>query len=188
MPLYLVESTHQEQLAEALVQRMNSTECSEDHLEPTTVVVQNAGLGRWLRLWHARHCGISAGVKMPFAQSFIAKELEHQGLYDRWQALDPAVMRWQIFDLLQRRVFETWSDAGPLAEYLAASHTNVERRCWSLSARLADLYDRYAVHRPEWITAWLEDGEPSGDLPHLKWQACLFRDMVKCMDLQQVNL
>ena len=188
MPLHLVESPHQEQLAETLVQRMSPVEGSEDSLAPTTVIVQNAGLGRWLRLWHARHCGISAGVKMPFAQSFIAKELEHQGLHDRWQALNPAVMRWQIFDLLQRRVFETWPDAGPLTDYLNPSHTNVERRCWSLSARLADLYDRYAVHRPEWITAWLQGGQLAGELPHLKWQAQLFRQMVQAMGLQQVDL
>jgi exodeoxyribonuclease V gamma subunit len=188
MSLHLIESPHQEQLAEALVQHMNPVEGSEDSLDSMTVIVQNAGLGRWLRLWHARHCGISAGVKMPFAQAFIAKELEAQQLYDRWQALDPAVMRWQIFDLLQRRAFDAWSDAGPLVEYLNPSHANVERRCWSLSASLADLYDRYAVHRPEWITTWLQDGQPSDELPHLKWQAQLFRDLVAKMGLQPENV
>jgi exodeoxyribonuclease V gamma subunit len=161
---------------------------ADGNLEPTTVIVQNAGLGRWLRLWHARECGISAGVKMPFAQSFIAQELEHMGLFERWQALSPEVLRWQIFDLLMGRGFEAWEDAGPLTEYLNMDHTNVERRTWSLSARLADLYDRYAVHRPEWILAWLQGRSLSGELPHLNWQARLFQEMFQAMGWQQEDL
>ena len=112
MALHLVESTHQEQLAERLVRTIALHGRVDGHLEVTTVIVQNAGLGRWLRLWHAQHCGISAAVKMPFAQSFIAHELEHQGLYDRWRE-NTSVLRWQVFDLL-RRVFEDWEDARPL--------------------------------------------------------------------------
>lgn len=188
MSLYLVESTHQEQLAEALVQRMNSAERSDDHLEPTTVVVQNAGLGRWLRLWHARHCGISAGVKMPFARSFIAKELEARGLFDRRHELGAAVMRWQIFELLQSRIFDSWSDAGPLAEYLSAEHTNTERRAWQLAGRLADLYDSYAVQRPEWLLAWGAGRVISEELPHSQWQAQLFHVMVEKMGLSSQDL
>jgi exodeoxyribonuclease V gamma subunit len=188
MSLHLVESPHQEQLAAALVERMHLPEGAEGHLEPTTVIVQNAGLGRWLRLWHARECGISAGVKMPFAQSFIAQELEHMGLFERWNALSPDVLRWQIFDLLMGRTFEAWPDAGPLREYLSSEHSHVERRTWSLAARLADLYDRYAVHRPEWISAWLQGRSLSGELPHLEWQAHLFQEMLQAMGWQQDDL
>ena len=188
MSLHLVESTHQEQLAEALVQHMNPAVLQEARLEPTTVIVQNAGLGRWLRLWHARHCGISAGVKMPFAQSFIAKELEALGFYDRWQGLEPVVMRWQLFDLLQARAFEDWSEGSPLTDYLSSKHSNLERRAWQLAGRLADLYDSYAVHRPEWVTAWCAGDSPTGELPHLDWQAKLFRAMVEKMGLSAEEL
>jgi exodeoxyribonuclease V gamma subunit len=189
MSLYLVESTHQEQLAEALIQHMKpGNDHDFDRLDPTTVVVQNAGLGRWLRLWHARECGISAAVKMPFAQSFIAKELEAQGYYDRWQGLEPVTMRWQLFDLLQARAFDSWPDAGPLTEYLNPDHSNVERRAWQLAGRLADLYDSYAVHRPEWVTAWRSGDALTGELAHLQWQAKLFCAMVEQMGLSAEDL
>ena len=181
MSLHLVESTQQEQLAEALVQQVAASAGAQDCLQATTVIVQNAGLGRWLRLWHARDCGISAAVKMPFAQSYIAKVLEREGCYDRWLELSPQVMRWQIFALLQRRAFETWTEAGALIEYLSPEHGNVERRCWSLAGRLANLFERYAVHRPEWIEAWLSGASVESALPHWHWQAQLFRAIIEAI-------
>ena len=183
MSLHLVESPQQEQLAEALVRQLAGSTSAQDCLQTSTVIVQNAGLGRWLRLWHARHCGISAGVKMPFAQSYIAKEMEGLGGYERWQELSPQVLRWQIFTFLQSRGFEVWADAGPLAGYLSGDQGTLEGRCWALSMRLADLFDRYAVHRPEWIEAWLSRSLKESALPHWNWQAQLFRAVVEQMGL-----
>lgn len=190
MALHLIESTHQEALAEALVGKLAAGQESvdEDRLDVSTVIVQNAGLGRWLRLWHARRCGISAAVKMPFAQSFIARELEREGLFDRWDALNTGLLRWRIFGILQNRDFENVEGTGLLSAYLDTEHPRVESRAWALSERLANLYDRYAVHRPEWIESWLR-GECLGDpLAHWRWQAWLFRAVVERMGLDEAGL
>lgn len=188
MSLHLIESTHQEQLAEALVVKMAASAGAPGRLTATTVIVQNAGLGRWLRLWHAQKYGISAAVKMPFAQSYIAKELQRQGCYDPWHELSSPLLRWQIFDLLQSRVFEQWDDSGPLSAYLSVTHRNVERRCWSLAGRLADLLDRYAVHRPEWIEAWAKGDWMHAELPHWNWQAQLFKSVIEQLALKPEDL
>ena len=188
MSLHLIESAHQEQLAATLVAKMAASVGKADQLKATSVIVQNAGLGRWLRLYHANRCGISAAVKMPFAQSYIVKELQQQGFYDPWQELSPAVLRWQIFDLLQSRVFEQWEECAPLTAYLSVTHGNLERRCWSLAGRLADLFDRYSVHRPEWIEAWAKGASFQSPLAHWQWQAQLFKAVIEQRELQPEDL
>ncbi|MFP4261224.1 MAG: exodeoxyribonuclease V subunit gamma [Opitutales bacterium] len=188
MPIHLIESTLQEELAERLIQSLSEGVESGASLWVDTVVVQNSGLGRWLRLLHARRSGISAAVKMPFAQSFIAKELEQMGRFERRQELTPSVFRWQIFDFLQSGRYETWDDAGPLSAYLSETHTNVERRRWSLAGRLAQLFDRYAVHRPEWILAWVVSEQVAEALPHARWQARIFREIMEAMGLSAGDL
>lgn len=183
MSLHLIESTRQEVLAERLVARLGVSPILEDSLGVETVVVQNAGLGRWLRLWHAKHCGISAAVEMPFAQSFISRELERQGRFDRWQEVRPQGLRWGIFDYFQKANFAAWDDAGPLTRYLDPELSQVERRRWSLAGRLAVLYDRYAMHRPEWVKRWLKEGSEDAPMAHLRWQARLLREVVGGMGL-----
>lgn len=178
MSLHLIESTQQEELAQAWVARIHDAGFAKDALIEDTVIVQNAGLGRWLRLWHARSCGISAAVKMPFAQSFIAKELEAHKLLERWNAIHPLALRWQIFEVLMAQEFIGWPGAQTLVSYLNPDSGYCEARCWSLAGSLAELFDRYSVHRPEWIEAWMAGDKHRDGLPHMAWQGELFRTVM----------
>jgi len=177
--LEIFEALEQEQLAAALVEQLAVESGIRGVLEPAQVVVQNAGLGRWLRLWHARTCGISAAVDMPFARSFIANVLEGAGLYRRQAALDGNALTWQIFQLLSRRAFEEWGrGAAPLQAYLAADRPMLERRYWQLSVQMADLIDQYAIYRPEWLQAWLRGEYTAAPVMHWAWQGRLFCEVI----------
>lgn len=186
MSLELIEALKQEALAEAWVRRMRAEAPGRGVLEPATVVVQNAGLGRWLRLWHARQSGISAAIDMPFARSFIAGVLEGAGLFDRAGMLDGEALTWRIFDLLSDRVFADWGKAGaPLAAYLDPVHPSMEQRCWQLARQVADLFDQYAIYRPEWLRSWQGAvGEVPG-APHWGWQARLFQAVQGALGLDE---
>ncbi|MEX2381025.1 MAG: exodeoxyribonuclease V subunit gamma [Opitutales bacterium] len=175
MPLDIIEALEQEPLAEALVQRLRDEAPQRGVLEPACVLVQNAGLGRWLQLWHARHCGISAGLAMPFARSFIAKTLEETGLYDRQHSIDEDRMQWLIFAALVSRQFESWGESGqPLRAYLNPDQPNLERRCWQLAGMVAELFDQYAIYRPQWLRSWVRDPADAAPMEHWGWQARLF--------------
>lgn len=178
MSLEIVEALKQEQLAQALCERLAVGAGEHGPLCASTVVIQNTGLGRWLQLRQASLTGISAGLKLPLARSFIAQELERVGLFQRRDALEAGRLRWQIFELLLRREFADWGEWGaPLLRYLDASHPKLEQRCWQLAGQLADLYDQYAMYRPAWVLSWLSEGASaiSAQLPHARWQIELLR-------------
>ena len=184
MPLELVEALHQETLAQQLIARLKAQASHENLLKPICVTVQNAGLGRWLQLWQAKQFGISAGLALPFARGCITDILEKAGCYNRRKALEPETLQWLVFQQLTERVFENWGrDGAPLRDYLASGRDTLEKRCWQLARQMADLYDRYAVFRPDWLRAWLRGEGELSSLRHWNWQARLLRAVTQSLDL-----
>ena len=179
MSLEIIEALRQEQLADTLCARLSEARGQRSPLESTTVVIQNTGLGRWLHLGLARRDGISAGLELPLARSYISAELHRVGLFNRFEALESVRMRWQVFELLVQREFVHWGEAAqPLLRYLAEQHPKLEQRCWQLAGQMADLYDQYAMYRPDWVLSWLAEAgtaHSAGDLPHGTWQIQLLR-------------
>ncbi|GEM_PF-1607679 len=189
MALEIIERLRQEDLADELVRRIALDSREQGVLKPISVIVQNAGLGRWLQLRHARTCGVSAGLSLPFARSQISQLLERVDLFDAHNSLSADSIRWQIFAVLREREFESWGeDAAPLFRYLRGDHVNLERRCWQLAGQVSELYDRYEMYRPEWMLAWLNGELSSPKLVHWKWQVRLLRTIMESLDVEPLQM
>lgn len=155
-------SNRLEALAEELAQELR--EPPADALCPERIVVPHPGLGRWLALELASHLGIAAhlSIELPgeFAWSFMRAALR----VPTEQPFAPAQLRWRIFDVLGR-----WESDDDLTRYLADADP---RKRFALADRLARVYDRCLLYRPEWIRAW-----QGGDTPH--WQARVWRELAQ---------
>ena len=79
------------------------------------------------------------------------------------QPFAPDRLRWRVFDALGETV------EAPLRRYLADGDPH---KRFELADRLARMYDRCLLYRPEWIRAWEE-----GATPH--WQARLWRSLTE---------
>lgn len=84
----------------------------------------------------------------------------------REQPFAPDRLRWRVFDALAR---PGGTAEAPLRRYLADGDP---RKRFELADRLARMYDRCLLYRPEWIRAWEE-----GETPH--WQARLWRRLTE---------
>ncbi len=154
-----------------------------DPFERDWVAVPSIGMRRWLSQQLSRRLGaggagdgISANIRLPFPAELRQLVLD-QVLPG--EAPQPAgADRWQV-ERLVWAVLEVLHEAGidpllrPLAEVPAGS-TLLGR-----AKRLADLLDRYAVHRPGLVQAWAKgyDVAPAGEklADDLRWQPHLFR-------------
>ncbi|MCU7935505.1 MAG: exodeoxyribonuclease V subunit gamma [Candidatus Thiodiazotropha sp. (ex Dulcina madagascariensis)] len=152
-------------------------------LQAEQVVVQHPGMGRWLSLQIAGHLGICANLEFPLPATFVW-QLFHTLLpavaqQDRYQ---PKRLTWRIHALLaqsgQKPAYR------PVADYLREGG---EVRRFQLAQRLAALFDRYLIYRPDWIVRWQQGkAATEGD----EWQADLWRrltqeDAVHWVALQQ---
>ena len=137
-------------------------------MEVERVVVPHPTIGRWLSLELARALGIAANVRFEqpaeFAWSIMRGVVPD---LPREQPHAPAQLRWRIHDLLPGWIEEPAGRA--LHGYLRDGDP---RARFELADRLARVFDRCLLYRPDWIRQW-----ERGAAPH--WQARLWRRLIE---------
>ncbi|MBX6392567.1 MAG: exodeoxyribonuclease V subunit gamma, partial [Burkholderiales bacterium] len=166
--LLLYQSNRIEVLADALAEAMRAQPAAA--LVPETVVVQSSAMARWLSFALAERLGVAANVDFRFPASYIwslfgsvLPEVAPQSPFE------PEVLRWTFLRLLEDD--EDLPRQPRLAHYLREADA---RQRYELACRLAEVYDRYLVYRPDWIAAWSEE-RLLGLGPDEAWQALLWR-------------
>ena len=155
-------------LAETFCARQN---VHADVFEPTTVVVQSLGMGQWLKHQMAAHDGIAANVNVLLPAKLIW-QLYQAVLTDRVLPAESPFSRhrlaWQIMHLLPQFTLAAFK---PVQQYINRSDTQLH--LYQLGDKIADLFDKYLVYRPEWLAEW--ESDPGAD----HWQAILWRALVQ---------
>ena len=155
------------------------------------VSVPTRGVERWLAQRLSMHLGaapgradgVCANFEFPFPGRLIGGAVAAASGIDR--DTDPWLPErsvWPLLTVVDQCLGEAWMV--PLAAHLGASEPGGDgawkAHRFAALRRLADLYDRYGVHRPEMVRAWAGGGgAPDADgqpLPvDVAWQAELWR-------------
>ena len=152
-----------------------------DPMAAELVSVPTRGVERWLTQQLAgrlgrrvgRADGVCANVELPFPGALVRRILAEVGGEDPVaSAWTPERLTWPLLALVDAHEDEPW--LAPLADHLRAAADGGERRRLGYVRHLADLYDRYGVHRPELLLAWADGGD-GGIPPASAWQAELWR-------------
>jgi exodeoxyribonuclease V gamma subunit len=170
--LYVHRSNRTERLLEALVEVVS--EPLPDPFCSEIVVVQGRGLERWLSIELARRLGDWANPSFPFPKAFLGEVLRlarGEEAYRAAEALEPGNLLWTIARILGSSLVE-YPEFEPVRAYLSGDAGAVRRL--ELSRKIAEVFDRYVLYRPEWLSAF-ERGENGGAPP---WQAVLWREIV----------
>ena len=165
--LRIYHSNRLEALAATLAELMRAD--PGDPLAPERIVVPHRTVGRWLSLELARELGVAANLKFELPAGFAWSVMRGAvpGLPPE-QPFAPAQLRWRIHEVLPR--FAEEDRAGQeVRRYLADGEP---RKRFELADRLARVFDRCVVYRPEWIREW-----SGGDAPN--WPARLWRRVVE---------
>ncbi|MFO0690151.1 MAG: exodeoxyribonuclease V subunit gamma [Myxococcota bacterium] len=197
--LFVERSNRTERLFEALAERIGRP--GRDPLARAVVVVQGAGMERWLAQGLARRHGVCANVAFPFPRPFLEGVFEAIAGPDGESspAWDLDRMTWAIAKRLAPLREARGGGAGPGAEagtgdlggaiadfaplrrHLAGD--DADWRLVQLAHRIADVFDQYVTYRPDWIARFETTGEPAGipdfDGPDAAWQTRLFRALVE---------
>ena len=136
------------------------------------IVVQSGGMERWVSLELARHHGICANYWFPFPMAMVNKIFGAViPEFKENSSFEPETMRWKVMRLLPscitRHGFEN------LKNYLADDRTNLKR--FQLAERIAAVFDRYLIFRPEMIIEWEKGKMGENDE---RWQAELWRELL----------
>lgn len=159
-----------EALLEPLLDLMESG-APADVLAPYTVVAAHPGIQQWLVRELARRRGagsIVANVEIQLPSAWL-DDLARRVLGESAVALQPyrrEALRWRIHACLDG------IDDAQVEAYLRG--TDVARRRFQLADRLARIYTRYLVYRPDWLKAWAAGRD---DVPERTFLAPLWRTL-----------
>jgi exodeoxyribonuclease V gamma subunit len=151
----------------------------EDPMVPEVVSVPTRGIERWLTQRLSAHLGASPGrrdgvcanVDFPFPGTLVNGALARAAGTD--PDSDPWLPQravWPLLEVVEAHFDDPW--LAPLAQHIRNSETVHESKRFSSIRHVADLFDRYAVHRPEMLQRWAEG---SADEDETLWQVELWR-------------
>src|SRR5215207_5750028 len=167
---------HRAERADGLVDALRAllADPLPDPFAPELVAVPTRGVERWVaqRLSNGlgaapgRRDGICANVLFPSPRVLLADAVAAgSGLDPAEDPWRPERMTWTLLEVVERCLHEPW--LATLAGHLAGGAEPRARRLTAVR-HLAELFDRYALHRPELVRAWSAgDGDD--------WQAELWR-------------
>ncbi len=167
---YLHTSNKLENLADVLLEVVES-EPLEGLLALETVMSLNSGMARWLRLRIAQETGIAMNWDFPFPAKAFARLLsglepgfEEHGQYEETSA------RWFI-----HAIFNELDDSPKwsLVKRYCEEGSSLNRL--QLAMRMAYLYDQYLIYRPDLISGWEMEKEPT------EWQGSLWKMLTRAM-------
>ncbi len=142
----------------------------DDPIVPEVVSVPTRGIERWLTQRLATHLGatpgredgVCANIDFPFPGSLVNGALALAAGTD--PAADPWLPQrsvWPLLEVVEANFDEPWLAA--LAQHIRNSETVQGSKRFSSIRHVADLFDRYAVHRPELVREWAEAPDADGD-------------------------
>ena len=201
MSLVLHRAERADVLAEVL-----AAELAVPPADPFTrevVAVHSRGVERWLAHRLSAHLGTSPGradgvcahLDFPFPGRLVHRALaEVTGIDAERDPWRPERLAWPLLDVVDACLDEDWlfvlaghlgAGAGQEADGGGDDQARRDRR-FAAVRHLADLYDRYAVHRPAMVRAWQQGRDEDGDGQpldsHVAWQAELWRRLRAAVD------
>jgi exodeoxyribonuclease V gamma subunit len=174
----VVLHVHRAEQADGLVEALGSLLATPlaDPFAPEVVAVPTRGMERWLTQRLSSRLGVSAGradgvcanVEFPSPRRLVGDAVATaSGIAPDEDPWLPERAVWPLLEVVDACLGEPWMRA--LSAHLGGGADSLRRaRRLSSVRHLADLFDRYALHRPEMVLAWAR-GEEAG------WQAELWR-------------
>jgi exodeoxyribonuclease V gamma subunit len=151
-----------------------------DPFQAEVVAVPTRGVERWLaqRLSASagaspeRCDGVCANVDFPFPGRLTGGAVATaSGIDDESDPWLPARSIWPLLEVVQESIDEPW--LALLKRHIQGTEESPRRgRRLAAVRHVSDLYDRYALHRPDLLLRWVA-GEDEGD--DAAWQAGLWR-------------
>lgn len=188
----VVLNLHRSERADGIVGLLGEliAEPLPDPLRPEVIAVPTRGIERWLcqrlstilGVSPGRNDGACANVEFPFPGALVSNAVAAAcGIRRDADPWAPERAVWPLLELVDVHQGEAW--LAPLTVHLDRAAPEGEKRSFAAVRHVADLFDRYAVHRPELLRAWLA-GKDAGTDDSSRWQADLWRRLRERIDDQ----
>ncbi|KEY91558.1 exodeoxyribonuclease V gamma chain [Candidatus Photodesmus blepharus] len=138
------------------------------------ILVQSLGISQWLKIELAKELGVAANIHFSLPSAYIWEMFTQFLPYvPKYSAFSREAITWKLMSILPSVLGNSEFDA--VRRYLKEDDNAC--KVYQLSEKIADIFDRYMIYRPEWIISW-EQNIPVLELDgeHF-WQSILWRKL-----------
>jgi exodeoxyribonuclease V gamma subunit len=143
-----------------------------DVLQADVVIIQSVGTGQWLKLKTAEILGISANMNCQLPAQFIWQLYQSELQLAHQTPIEANTLLFRLMELLPR------FDHPVIQHYLALGQQQ-DLRCYQLASRISQVFERYLLYRPDWITAFETGNNPLAQIRHGDWQQRLWQRLIE---------
>ncbi|VFP78818.1 RecBCD enzyme subunit RecC [Candidatus Erwinia haradaeae] len=174
--LTIYHSNDLEMLKNLVCSKIENTPLSNP-LCPEVFLIQSVQIREWLKIKLSEELGIAANIDFFLPSAFMWDMFARVfPFFTRDSTFNQFNIRWKLRALFPTILLhESFSMIG---QYL--SNDQEYRKLFQLTERIAQLFEQYSIHKPEWLNAW-ENGEIiENELGiHQAWQSKLWMELVK---------
>jgi exodeoxyribonuclease V gamma subunit len=170
--IQLTYSNRTEELLAALCAAVRAERSARGPWQPLSLVVPNRSVETYLKLGLCEALGIAANLQVSFLRGFLAS-LTEQALPGH-RLGDALETEGRLLALLHDPAVLRRPGLAEVRDYIEGagqSEDAIDRRRSQLAAELAELFDEYAVSRPEMLRTWRERPVHGGDAAHAAIEA-----------------
>lgn len=171
--IQLFFSNRLENLADALIEQLAKSHAS--YLATDTFLVQSRGMSRWLNLRIADRTGIQMNGRYLYPRALIdlvTQFVSEEDFSNSKSHFTPDTLFWKCYKLLP-----TWANHSTgftIRRYLSAdSQQSGYLRRYQLAQKIAQLMDHLQVYRPDLLSQWEREKEPSS------WKSLAWKSLNK---------
>jgi len=148
-----------------------------DLIAPEYLIVQTAGMKRWLALETARRNKIFTQVNVFSPTQFIMKlGFLLMGSQEKRSVFEQDVLPWALYRLILDGVDQNVQELVELQKY--GGNDTREMRLFSLANQVGDIFDQYMLYRPDWLEGWEKGKRYFPDQGAEIWQSYLWKKLV----------
>jgi exodeoxyribonuclease V gamma subunit len=156
-----------------------------DVLSPEQLIVQTAGMKRWLALESTRRNKIFTQVAVLSPTQFIMKlGFLLMGVQEKRTVFEEDVLPWALYRLIMEGVGHNVPQLEQLKRY--GGDDTKEMRLFSLANQVGDIFDQYMLYRPDWLDDWEKGKRLFLDQEAEVWQSYLWRKLLSENDIDGV--
>ncbi|MDR2861367.1 MAG: exodeoxyribonuclease V subunit gamma, partial [Syntrophobacterales bacterium] len=116
------------------------------------ILINSRGMERWLSMQLAEHHRICANTAFQFPQPFLLNMMSRISDTPETQEYHPDFLAWTIMNDLP--VLCQQEELPHIHDYIFSGQKMEEAKLYHLAQRMARIFDRYMVYRPEMLSSW----------------------------------
>ncbi|GGF54789.1 exodeoxyribonuclease V subunit gamma [Alteromonas lipolytica] len=153
-------------------------------LSQDVILVESPGMQHWLSMELAAQRGIAMNIAYPLPVRFMwdtARAVLGDEAVPKESPFRRETLRWRIYGLLTSEAELAHPAMDRVNHFLVRSRDNGSGQLQSLqlAVALADLLEQYLLYRPDWLLAWERHESVLADDNDERWQAHIWRQLVK---------